>query len=159
MIRPLRTRHRAMFCALGVLLPVAYLVGLAARQPVPVVASVRAELGAAARDFGKVVLTKADIWPTQRIITRLRRTEAGAVSVEFAYRDLTRPDVLVYWAAGKAGSSEGLPDNARLLGALADRAPLPVPAGLRGETGRFVLYSLADHEVIAESNGFIIQRD
>ena len=67
------------------------------------------------------------------------------------FRDLAKPDVLVYWAAGKETAVEGLPDNARLLGALSNHAPLPIPADVRGEAGRFVLYSLADHEVVATS--------
>ena len=73
------------------------------------------------------------------------------------FRDLAKPDVLVYWAAGKETAVEGLPDNARLLGALSNHLPLPTDA--RGETGRLVLYSLADHELVAVSRGFIVQKD
>jgi hypothetical protein len=75
------------------------------------------------------------------------------------FQDLAKPDVLVYWAAGKKKAGDGLPDNARLLGALSNRTPLPIPAEVRGEAGRFVLYSLADHEVLASSRTFMVQKN
>jgi len=159
MIRPLRQRHRVMVCTLGVLLPIVFTVGIAARKSVPVVADVPSGLVPKASDYGKMVWTKTDLWPGQRFITSLRRDAAGSVAVELMIRELAKPDVLVYWAAGKETAVEGLPDDARLLGALSNRSPLLIPADVRGETGRFVLYSLADHEVVAESSAFIIQKD
>jgi hypothetical protein len=159
MIRPLRQRHRAMVCVLGVMLPVAFAAGLAARKPVPVAATLPSGLAGRANDFGRVVWTKPDIWPGQRIITSLRRDAAGSVAVELILRDLVKPDVLVYWTAGKEAAVQGLPGDARLLGACSNRAPLPIPADARGEAGRFVLYSLADHEVVAVSRAFIVQKD
>ena len=159
MIRPLRQRHRVMVCTLGMVLPVAFAAGMAARKPVPVAATVPLGLAGKAADSGKVVLTKADIWPDQRIITSLRRDAAGSVAVELSFRDLVKPDVLLYWAAGKEGMpADALPETARLLGALSNGAPLPIPAEARGEAGRFILYSLADHEVVAASSPFIIQK-
>ena len=152
MIRSLRKRHRVMVCTLGVLLPVALTVGLAARKPVPVSATVPSALAGQVNDFGRVVWTKTDLWPGQRIITSLRRNAARSVAVELLFRDLAKPDVLVYWAAGKEPTAEGLPDKARLLGALSNRVPFPIPADARGEIGRLVLYSLADQEVVTASN-------
>lgn len=159
MIRPLRQRHRTMVCTLGVLLPIAFAAGLAARKPVPVAATVPSGLADQANDFGRVVWTRTDLWPGQRIVTSLRRNAAGSVAVELIVRDLAKPDVLVYSAAGKDTAVEGLPDNARLLGALSNRAALPIPADARGETGRLVLYSLADQEVVAASRAFTVQKD
>jgi hypothetical protein len=52
-----------------------------------------------------------------------------------------------------------LPDNARLLGALSNRSPLPIPADVRGESGRLLLYSLAVHEVVAASQSFVVEKD
>ena len=159
MIRPLRQRHRAMVCTLGILLPVAFAVGLVARRPVPVVASLPPGLAAQAEDFGQVVWTKADLWPGQSIVTTLRRDAANSVVVELMFYDLAKPDVLVYWAAGKERDIEGLPDNARLLGALSNRTPLPIPADTRGNVGRFILYSLADHEIVGASKSFVVDQD
>ena len=143
-----------MVCALGVLMPIAFAAGIAARRSVPVVTSVSSELVRNAADFGAVDWAKADLWPGQHIITSLRRAPAGSVAVELMFRDLARPDVLVYWAPGNDAVGQRLPDNARLLGALSDRAPLPFPAELHGETGRLLLYSLAHNEVVAESRTF-----
>ena len=159
MIRPLRQRHRVIVCTLGVLLPVAFAAGLVARKPVPVAATMPPGLAGQGNDFGSVVWTKTDIWPGQRIVTSLRRDSTGSVAVELMFRDLAKPDVLVYWAAGKESAVEGLPANARLLGALSNRAPLPIPADVRGEAGRFVLYSLADHEVVAASKSLVAEKD
>src|SRR5262245_48360015 len=132
MIRPLRQRHRVVVCALGVLLPLAFVAGMAARKPVPVSPSVPSELTGHAKDFGPVVLTKMDIWPGHRIITSLRRNAAGSVAVELMVRDLVKPDVLLYWAAGQETAVAELPENARLIGALSNRAPLPFPPDARG---------------------------
>jgi len=158
MIRPLRQRHRVMVCTLGVLVPMAFVAGIAARRSVPVVATVPSGIGRNAADFGAVVWTRADLWPDQRIITGLRRSADGSVAVELMFRDLARPDVLVYWVPGKEAAGEHLSENARLLGALSDRTPLPIPADVRGEAGQFVLYSLACHEVVATSKPFIVQK-
>ena len=160
MIHSLRKRHRVTVCTLGIVLPIAFITGIAARKPVPVSATLPSRLASNAKDFGKVVLTKTEIWPGQRIITSLRRDAAGSVAVELMFRDLAKPDVLLYWAADKEGTaSDGLPDNARLLGALSNGTPLPIPAEARGEAGRFILYSLADHEIVAASSAFVIQKD
>ena len=158
MIRPLRQRHRVMISALGVLLPVAFAVGIAARRPIPV-GSVPPELGGKVKDFAQVVWTKPDLWPGHGIITTLRRDDAGSVAAELTLRDLAKPDVLVYWAAGKESARESLPENARLLGALAAHVPLLLPDDVRDEPGCFVLYSLADHEIVATSNPFTVQKN
>jgi len=102
---------------------------------------------------------KEDLWPDQRIVTSLRRAATGYVAVELICRDLVKPDVLVYWAAGKDTAVESLPEHARLLGALSSGAPVSIPGDLRGEIGRFVLYSLADHEVVAGSRAFIVPKN
>src|SRR5437899_811708 len=133
MIRPLRQRHRAMVCTLGVLVPVAFVAGIAARRPVPVARSVPTELETKASDFDIVVWRKTNLWPGQRIMTSLRRDAAGSLAVELVVDDVVRPDVLVYWASGKATAVEGLPDTARLLGALSNRTPVAIPADARGE--------------------------
>jgi hypothetical protein len=159
MIRPLRRRHRLLTCALGAVLPVALVVGIVARRPVPMAMSVPVELAGDAINFNNVVWTKADVWPDHRIITSLRRDSAGSVAVEFTFRELVKPDVLVYWVPGKEAAVVGLTDDARLLGALANRIPLPIPSDLRGEAGRFVLYSLAEHEIAAASKPFIVQKN
>lgn len=144
-----------MVGALGVLLPIAFIAGIAARQPAPVAATVASELSGIAHDYGAVFLTDTDLWPDHRIITSLRRNASGSVAAEFILQDLVKPDVLVYWVAGPETAGERLPDNARLIGPLANGAPLSIPAAVLGESGRFILYSLADHEIVAVSRSFV----
>ena len=148
-----------MVCALGVLLPVAFTVGLAARKVVPVSTTLLPGLAGGTNDLGGVVWTKLDLWAGLRITTRLHRDAAGSLTVELVAPDIMKPDVLVYWAAGKETAIDGLPANARLLGALSNRTPLPVSAAARREAGRFVLYSLAEHEVVGVSKSFIVAAD
>src|ERR1051326_971931 len=154
MIRPIRRRHRATVCTLAVLLPVAFAAGIAARRPVPVATSLPTELSRPMPDHGPIVWTKADLWPGQRIIASLRRGAAGSLAIELMFRDLVKPDVLVYWVAGNEAALDRLPDHARLLGALSNRTLLSIPPDLAGQTGRVVLYSLADHEIVAISKPF-----
>ena len=158
MIRPLRQRHRVMISVLGILLPVALAVGIADRRSVPV-ASVPPELEGKVKEFAQVIWTKGDLWPGQRIITTLRCDNTDSVGAELAFGDLAKPDVLVYWAAGKESARKSLPDNARLLGALVAHVPLLLPAEVREEPGCLVLYSLADHEIVATSNPFTVQKN
>jgi hypothetical protein len=159
MNRTLRKRHRRVFAVLGVALPIAFVVGIAARQPVPVMDGAPLGIAGTASDLGQVVWSKEDLWPGNRLITILRRNAAGSVALELRASDLTKPDLLVYWAEGKGGTTDKLPDKARLLGAWVNRAPLRIPGDLRGAAGRLVLYSLADQEVVAVSSAFIIQAD
>src|SRR5438552_19073694 len=79
MTRLLRQRHRTMVFTLGVLVPVAFVAGVAARRPVPLARSVPTELESKAFGFGTEVWTKADLWPNQRIVTSLRRNADGSV--------------------------------------------------------------------------------
>ena len=147
-----------MVCTLGVVLPITFVAGIAARRALPVVASVPGEFVGKGANFGEIVWTKTDLWPEHRIITSLRRDGVGSMAIELMFQDLVKPDVLVYWVPGKENTGDGLPDNARLLGALANRTTLSLPSDMHGEVGRFLLYSLAEHEVVATSKPFTIQR-
>lgn len=156
MIRPLRQRHRAIFLVLGVALPVGFATGLLARRPIPMARDVAPELAGAATDFGRLLWTKPDVWPDQQAITSLRRNSAGNVSIQLQFHDLVRADALVYWAGGHEDPGASLPANARLLGSLGTQLPLPVPDAIRGQPGRFILYSLGDHELVAVSRPLVL---
>jgi hypothetical protein len=150
MIRSLRQRHRLVVTTLGILLPVAFVSGIAGRRQVPLVGSLPAQLAPANVAPGNVVWTKTDTWPNQRIVTSLRRDGTGSAGVELQ-SDLLKPDVLVYWAPGDKSTPMGLPESARLLGSLANGSPLAVTPDMRSQSGQLVLYSLADHEILAVS--------
>ncbi len=113
MIHPLRRIHRATFTVLAVALPTLFVVGIAARAPIP-----------------------AGALPTAVATETLELGESD------------HADALVYWSARSVEVGAGLPEDALLLGALragrvARRAGDDVPTD-----GRFVIYSLADQEVV-----------
>jgi len=137
---------------LGVLLPVALGLGIAARKPVPRMDGTFAELSDGA-------IAKADlVWQRDRLFTN------APIQVELLWEsgspapliisckandDFVRPDVLVYWCT--AGNiTDSLPNDAILLGTFSTpRLKLPLDATQKD--GMLVLYSLADQEVVAVS--------
>jgi len=150
MIRPLRQRHRRMFCALAVVLPLAFVVGVSARRSVPVAEPLLPKLTAQTSQPSQVVWTRSNLFPGRRIVTDLRKDAKAALALELRSHDVVRADVLVYWKPGDRAAEDKLTD-AWLLGALSNGTPLSIPAALHGQSGRLVLYSLADHEVVVTS--------
>ena len=60
MTLPLRQRHRRVFAVLGVLLPVAFAIGIAARKPVTGVAALPGELAQTRSEFTTTVWERND---------------------------------------------------------------------------------------------------
>jgi hypothetical protein len=150
MILALRQRHRRMFAVLGVLLPVAFAVGIAARRPVPGVNALPKELAPAATRFESRVWQRSDLFARSAVQVRLLRERAGAggFAVEFsAPKDFVKPDLIVYWLAGNPNLTGQLPEKAVLLGAFSSRA-VALPAGAANEDGVLVLFSLANQEIV-----------
>jgi hypothetical protein len=155
MTRRLRQRHRVMFCALGVVLPLAFAAGIAARKPVPVMANLPSALRTEAPRFESVVWERDDLWAPRTIRTRLLAGTADRRAVELGVpHDIVRPDLLVYWAPGEPGPGDAMPADAVLLGAFTPRAALSLLAEAAQHPGWLILYSLADHEVVARSQPF-----
>ena len=164
MIRPLRQRHRRRVIALGVLLPIAFVVGIAVRRPVPTGQSLSAILASEPLHFENIVWDRSDLWSQHAIRTRLLSdtTDSKRFAVELSVvEDIVKPDLIVYWVPGNLKIEDTIPDTATLLGAFVQTKPTPLP--LPGETatrsGVLVLYSLADHEVIAASKPFNAPRN
>lgn len=157
MTRLLRERHRLTIFTLGLVLPMAFAAGLMARRPVPIVGSVPPELAVTTGAFGTTVWTNDNLWAGKHIVTGLRRDAAGALAVELRSGDLVKADVLVYWLASQTQGGNRLPDQARLLGALLNPALLRLPEDLHGQHGHFILYSLADHEIVATSENVMVK--
>ena len=148
-----------MVIALGIFLPVAFAVGIAARRPVPTGHSLSATLAGEPLHFENVVWDRSDMWAQRAIRTRLLsdKPDGKRFAVELsAVNDIVKPDLIVYWVPGNPKIEEALPDNATLLGAFVQTKPtaLPLPGETATKSGVFVLYSLADHEVIAVSKPF-----
>lgn len=157
MIRPLRQRHRHMIVVLGVFLPLALAVGIAARKPVPGMTSLPKELVASPREFAVTEWERADLFTKTPIHVRLLRESAGVgpFAVGFsAAKDFVKPDLIVYWVAGISNITETVPDNARLLGGFSSSIPLALPVEAAVSSGVLVFYSLADHEIVETSKKF-----
>ena len=150
MIYPLRQSHHHIIIALGILLPVTFVVGIAARKPLPKVNTLPNEISPAINLFAAEVWSRADLFPKSSVRTRLLREQSGtgkfAVALSAA-KDFVKPDLLVYWLNGNPNVTDALPDNAILLGAF--NAPqLPLPAAAEKTNGLLALYSLADNEIV-----------
>ncbi len=155
MIRPLRKRHRAMIGVLGVVLPVAFVAGIAARKPLPTMATLPSAVVGDQPRFESLVWERDELWTQRPIRTRLVIDQMNRQAVELsAAKDIARPDLIVYWAPGDPKLSEKLPDDAVLLGAYGNNSALPLPAEAGKRNGVLVLYSLADHEIVAASKFF-----
>lgn len=144
MIRPLRRGHRYVFLALTAILPATVVVGLSGRKPVPSV-SLPPVLGAA-EPGGQEVWRRADLFGANRITARLLRRQDRGLHMEVT-GNVAAPDLLIYWTSNTAGAD--LPADAVLLGRFGHSAV--VPSNLHGRSGQLVLYSLANHEVVAAS--------
>ncbi len=161
MIRPLRQRHRRMLIVLGVFLPVAFAIGIAARKPVPDMTSLPKELVTSRQKFAATEWERADLFTKAPIQVRLLRESAGAghFAVEFsAAKDFVKPDLIVYWVTGSQNITEKLPENARLLGTFNSSVALSLSPDAAPGSGVLVLYSLADQEIVEVSKPFALQK-
>jgi len=138
-----------MVCTLAVVLPAAFVFGITARRTIPLVKPVDIKWGVEPHTFGTMVWSDPNGWPGKRISTSLWTDARGSLAAEFMFDKLLGPDVLVYWVSDNTVLEARLPDNAQLLGPFSNREKLPFPGQPRSIIGRFLLYSLANHEVIA----------
>jgi len=138
---------------LGLLLPAAFGLGVAARKPVPMVVNWPAEFTKTARLHAKSDWEATDIFTNAPVSLRaLRQSHLDghrAIALS-AGPGFMKPDLLVYWAPGKSEAADKLPANAILLGTF-NSPELPLPDEAIKTGGTIVLYSLADSEVVAES--------
>lgn len=148
MILSLRQRHRRVFMALGIFLPVAFVAGIAARRSVPV-AELPAALSAGPQSYAAMGQPYNGLFQEVPVRTQFWR-QPGQVrqfAVSFAAdKSFLKPDLLVYWVAGEKNTNS-LPDDAILLGAFGQPA-LPLPEAASKSEGVLMLYSLADGEVV-----------
>jgi hypothetical protein len=140
-----------MVCTLAVVLPAAFVFGVAARRTIPLVKPVGINPAVDSRAYKTIVWSDANSWPGKRISTSLRSDSLGSLAVEFTFDESAGPDILVYWLTGDTLATDRLPENAQLLGPFSNRESLPFPGRQENQRGRFLLYSLANHEVIAKS--------
>jgi hypothetical protein len=150
MTRPLRQRHRRIVIVLGIFLPVAFAIGIAARRPIPLANELSPSLAIATQPFGKIAWQRTDLFAKAEIQVRLSREHSGAgkFAVSFsAAKDFVKPDLLVYWSARNTSGTNTLPENAILLGAFAS-PQLSLPESAEKSDGTLILFSLADNEIV-----------
>jgi len=147
MILPLRQRHRRMFAVLGLLLPLAFGFGIAARRTVP--PTLPSELSSWTQNFTATDYERGDLFGKSAVRVRLWREQGtGRIAVGFsAAKDFLKPDLMAYWSAGHPRTSDTLPPEARLLGAFV-AGPLVLPPEASGTDGYLILFSLADREIV-----------
>ena len=148
-----------MFAALGILLPIAFVVGIAARKPMPTVANLPAELRAATPPPAGADWEQTDIFtkvPVRAQLLRGRTTEGRLAVTLSAENDFAKPDLLAYWLPNHPKLTNTLPEDAVLLGAFSSPV-LPLPEQATKSDGVILLYSLADNEIvdISRRTGFI----
>ncbi len=149
MILALRQRHRRIFAALALLIPVAFAAGIAARRSVPQLDAWPAELSARTQTFTATDYERNDLFAKSSVKVRLwRDLSTGQSAVGFAApKQFLKPDVIAYWVAGRPTVTDELPADAILLGSyVANPLALPVEAGTM--EGVLVLFSLADQEIL-----------
>jgi hypothetical protein len=161
MIRPLRQVHRHQAIVLGILLPIVFVLGIAARKPVPAMVELPQALvpmlswvrcsnfdGYGAFHKSPVFV---DLW--------CQKNGSGPFAVSFdAAANFVKPDLMVYWMAGGPSQVEKLPAEAILLGAFG-RTPLPISKEVSSADGRLVLYSLADSEMVDVSESMRLNNE
>jgi hypothetical protein len=151
MILPLRQQHRRWFIVLGLFLPVTFAIGIAVRQPVAVVGQLPAGLAPSPAPQ-EMVWTRSGLFAKAPVgVSLLRERNSGHWAVQFsAAAGFLKPDLMVYWVAGNLPVAGALPENATLLGEFSSSA-LPLPLEATATNGMLVLYSLADNELVDES--------
>jgi hypothetical protein len=152
MILPLRIRHRRIFTVLGVVLPVAFGLGIAARKPVPQMSVVPTSLRGGAIPDAIIVWQRDDLFAASPVQVQLLREDDDSRRLALscaATGDFVKPDLLVYWSA-TSNITASLPKDAMLLGAFASLR-LPLPSETTRSEGTLILFSLADQEVVAAS--------
>lgn len=159
MIRPLRQRHRRMIIALGLFVPIAFAVGIAARKPLPEMDSLPKEILPVAASSTPEVWCRTDLFPKSSVQARLLRGQSDAATFAMTFsvaRDFVKPDLLVYWVVANSKITDTLPDGAILLGAF-NSPQLPLPPTTTQSDGRLVLFSLADNQIIDASKPLRIE--
>src|SRR5882724_6369389 len=149
MILPLRRRHRRMFTIIGLVLPLAFIAGIAARKPVPT-ATLPVQLSPENQAFTVQEWDRSDLFTKTLVHVRLLREAANTdrLAVELsAPKDFVKADLLVYWLPAESTITDTIPDQAILLGVFSPSSPLLLSGGSVGKPVVLVLYSLADHEI------------
>jgi hypothetical protein len=156
MIRPLRQRHRHVLVALGIFLPAAFTIGIAARKPIPATGKLPPIFSVTSVVFESVAWKRDDLFAKLPVEVQLlsKNQGSGHVAVKLSGPpDFIKPDLLVYWVTGNSSVTDRPPDNAILLGTFAS-SPFPLLNETVRTKGMLVLYSLADNQIVDATKPF-----
>jgi len=156
MILALRQRHRRMFAVIGLLLPICFALGLAARKPVPQLDSLPPALAETSESFTTLSWNRTDLFMRASVQARLFSSSVHAGKYAITLKgtaNFIKPDLIVYWVAGNPTIKDAVPSNAMLLGAFS-AAALPLPPAAAKGSSVLILYSLADQEIVDLSRPF-----
>ena len=146
MIHSLRQYHRRTFMALGVFLPVAFILGITVRKPLPAMeATPAASSSGSCKKFTVTEWQRPGLFPKSPVQTSLLRASAngGGWALSFvAARDFVQPDLLVYGVPGDVAVTDTLPGDAVLLGGFSSPASAAARCAGRHEWRKvIILYS------------------
>ena len=150
MIRPLRIHHRRVFAVLGLVLPVTFALGIAARKPAPVSRAQPDFLGAQQAQPARQLWRRDDLFTNAPVQVVLQGVDGRLAIACSATADFVKPDLLVYWSVRAVRPEDSLPLDSVLLGAFGTRS-FALPEGAGWRAGCLVLFSLANQEVVAVS--------
>jgi len=156
MILSLRRRHRVMMLSLAIILPIAFVIGIVVRQPIPAMQDLPVSSTPLSSEDWQLCFEKDDLWADLLITTRLyaNRQSNTQLAMELQPREnLKTPDVLVYCHSAFSTSSDQLPESAQLLGTLSgtENRWFILPAAASEYEMSIILYSLAHQKMIAET--------
>jgi hypothetical protein len=149
MIYSLRQQHRRIVIALSLFLPAIFVLGIAARRPVPIDRELSVPAAEANLNLNQVLWERPGLFSKSPVTVGLW---GGADLSKAALKltvvgDFVQPDVMVYWVAGTPKTTHVLPDQAVLLGAFSSRI-FPLRRAWRHTAGVIVLYSVADGAIV-----------
>lgn len=143
-----------MFAVIGVLLPAAFVAGVAARKPIPTAKELPNTLSSAQATFSMKQWEREDLFSNIAVRVQLLREASSmtrtAIQIS-APKDFVKADLLVYWVHAELTLKDKIPDDTVLLGAFVSGQPLPVPPVLTAKPGSLFLYSLANQEIVGTS--------
>jgi hypothetical protein len=140
-------------------MPAAVAMGLSARRGVPVAEALPAGLAPQPGHFVRTTEAPDILFSKTSVRAQLLRdiTDVSHYAIHFSVpENFVKPDMIVYWTDGDKTVSESLPNDARFLSVFT--ADIELPNYVVRGTGRLVLYSLADDELLAVSEPIQIFR-
>ena len=132
--------------ALGIVLPVAFVVGVGLRKTPPLRST--PPLLVDLQGMEVQLWERNDLFRKVPVRVSVFHTPAYSTIQFLPGPAFAKPDLLVYWAAGSPAIMEILPSNAKLLGGFNSSVRLQLPEDAAQVEGVLILFSLADQQIV-----------